>query len=147
MSSTIKACPENTVLVNDTCREFAPVFSNRRVGTGNVTGYIDPAAAPVVTVAIGDNFRIAPFQLLGNSTVSSGTVEDVQFSLIGAPPEFFINSASGVVVAQFTPDDNGKAYNIAVVATDASGLTAVAEQMSFRAEYRDTDVASNGPNG
>ena len=103
-------------------------------------------------VAIGDNFRIAPFSLLNSSNVSTGTLAEVQFTLVGAPPEFFINSATGVVVARFTPREERRVFNISMVATDASGLTAVVEEMHLQAEYRDTDPLLNGtylygPNG
>ena len=102
------ACTGNAVRVGTTCRAFEPIFSSERVEPSGATGYIDPVATPTV-VAIGDNFRIAPLALLDSSNVSAGTLEEVQYSFRGGSAEFFVNSATGVVVAQFTEADKGKA--------------------------------------
>ena len=49
--------------------------------------------------------------------------------LEGAPAGFFINSGSGIVLAQFSDADQGKTFRVSMVATDKSGLKATAETL------------------
>ena len=140
---TLRAsCPQNTARINATCRSFevAPLAGRTRSGPA----YLEPLASP--TVAVGEAFRIARRKLdLLATNVTSGSVSEIRFSLVGAPEGFFVNSETGTVLAQFEPQDAATGnFSITMVATDASGLAANLETFQLRTQYEDTDPILGG---
>ena len=111
--------------------------------------YVDPAVT--TTVAVGEGFRIAP-RLIdpANTVVSAGSVTDLHFEFVstgGTPGAFVIDAVTGIISGQFSSAHAGATATITVRAIDAAGLAAVMEVFQLTAQFRDTEVAPNGPGG
>ena len=121
-----------------------------------------------VDCTVGTTYRIAAIDLetikyehAGGSGSGSGGGKEggakLQFMLKGAPDGFFISSDTAEILAvpqapTATADVNTASgskperVTVQLLAVDEAGGTALVENMSISVRFKDTDIASNGPN-
>jgi serine/threonine protein kinase len=94
-----------------------------------VEGYTDPSSMSGAYVA-GSSYKIARLEIdPGLTTVSSGTLSDVSYTLSAdAPSTFFVQASTGVIFGQF---DNPGLYSFSLLAVDRTGQTAEMERYVF----------------
>lgn len=91
-------------------------------------GYADPNEADQLYV-VDKAYKIAPLQLSPNTTVSSGSTDNITFTLsTTAPDTWFVQAATGVIFGEFSAVGN---YSFSVLAVDAGGKTAEVESLNF----------------
>lgn len=111
---------------------FKLVVGPNRLRAGNE--YVDPALKST-PFFVGENYLIAPLQIDTIATVpSSGKVNDIKFTLVGAPETWFISADSGIITGKFNATGN---YNFSIVAVDAGGQQATVEEYEFTVVERD----------
>lgn len=97
--------------------------------------YTDPATASR-QYFVDENYLIAPLQVNSGTTLpSSGTVDDIKFTLVGAPETWFISADSGIITGKFNATGN---YNFSIVAVDAGGQKDTVEEYTFVVAERGT---------
>lgn len=130
-------------------------------------------ASPTLACVVGETYKIAPIDLRTLQTIhaahgsggsSSSSADDggggkndgksreqqVQFTLVGAPPGFFVSADTGEVLAVPkvpTGNGGGEFVNAELYAVDASGAKALVETIRISVQIRDTADPFNGPNG
>lgn len=98
--------------------------------------FTDPTDTSL-TFYVGESYRIAPLEVdQKGTTVSEGTLNDIQFTLSpDAPTSFFVSASSGVIFGQF---ETAGPYKFSLVARDDGGQTYVVEIFEFVVEERRT---------
>ena len=111
--------------------KFALKLGSERIGNGSQ--FTDPQTTAVYY--IGESYLVAPFAIdLEHTTVSSGSVDDITYTLSGeAPDSVFVQAASGEVFGKF---EEPGLYTFNLLAVDAGGQSAIAESFIFRAGER-----------
>lgn len=127
--------------VNALVQAVAARFVYGIIGAGERTEatnqfYTDPPDDSL-TYYVGESYRMAPLAIDPQSTtVSDGTLNDIQFTLSpDAPTSFFVSASSGVIFGQF---EEAGAYKFALVARDGGGQSAVVEIFDFKVRERRT---------
>lgn len=96
-------------------------------------GYTIPTDETVYYV--GETYLIAPPTLdKSNTTVSAGTVEDIKYTLVGAPSSWFINADTGEMSGTFN-ESKQHAFNITAV--DDGGKQVTLEEYQFNVVRRE----------
>lgn len=113
-------------------RRFAVGVSSTRAAVSSQPGFVDPTIGSHAWM-IGSTYKIAPFELEeANTSVSSGSFEDISYTLSeNAPPSFFVQSESGIVFGEFEASDVDKKYNFSLLAVDKGGERATVETYAF----------------
>jgi hypothetical protein len=83
----------------------------------------------------GGSYKIAPLSIAKDRTsVSSGSVDNITFTLsANAPGSFFVQATSGVIFGQF---DEAKPYTFELLAIDAEGQQQVVEEYTFEVDSK-----------
>jgi hypothetical protein len=138
----VRACDGGAFGSDNVCRRFQLVTEPRvtNADAENVR-YINPDIDDddSTKVTVGELFRIAGRRVAPETNVSSGNASDITFSLVGAPEGFYVNSQEGTIQAQFGKSDLGdndeeRLHTFQVVATDKSGVTVEAEEITLTAK-------------
>lgn len=86
---------------------------------------------------VGQSYVFAPLKVDESATtVSSGSVDDITYTLSGdAPDSFFVQATSGNVFGTFEGEGT---YRFSLIAVDAGGETSLVERYAFLSKQRST---------
>ena len=145
-------CTIDQSLQGGVCKPFVLAVDNAtrdESSTNANTTYTDPDSTPYF--AVDQLYRIAPRHIINASTTySSGSRNDVIFSMTGAPEGFFLNPTTGEMLGSFAAfpkenETNTKTVDIKLKATDQGGAVQTVETMKLHVRHLDVDVPAYGP--
>lgn len=114
--------------------QFILGFASTTARAAHGPQFADPTASRTIFYA-NDSYKIAPLVVDSNTTeVSSGTFDDVTFTLSAdAPDSFFVQAATGVIFGTF---ERMGVVEFSLLAVDGGGQTATVENYTFRVVER-----------
>lgn len=143
-------CPVNATLDENICKYFDLAIDATSRKEKNGTEYADPEEMEDTFYAVGEAYRVAPFEIDASATTPSiGGVDGITYTLNeDAPDNFFLSTTSGELFWQFGPRDNGTDIVVTLFAIDKGGARQSMETIKMKALYKDIDAPGyvHGPN-
>lgn len=143
-------CPINATLDENICKYFDLAIDATSRKEKNGTEYADPEEMKDTFYAVGEAYRVAPFEIDASATTPSiGGVDGITYTLNeDAPDNFFLSTTSGELFWQFGPRDNGTDIVVTLFAIDKGGARQSMETIKMKVLYKDIDAPGyiHGPN-